>query len=147
MRKLVLIASTIALSACGPAPGTSAAPEPTVPVAEPAAAPGATKAGKPAFADKVWRVQSSSAGEPGSTYTFLGDGTLVIDSPHGTPLHGQWSYDGGKLVMTEEGVAYPTDILALDADTLRIRSHNPGGTVDMTLVPAPGAALPATQAK
>ena len=131
-----------------PAP---AAPSPAVtePTGSPAPAlpSDVAQAAKPDFAGKVWRVQSSTAGEPGSTYAFLSDGTLVIDSPHGTPMYGKWSYDGGKLVMTEEGVAYPTDIVALDAGTFQIRSHNPGGVVDITLVPAPDAPLPAPAAK
>jgi hypothetical protein len=159
MRKLMLVASIIVLSACKPAPSatepaTESAPATpssatTEPTASPAPAPAsdAAEATKPEFAGKVWRVQSSTAGEPGSTYAFLADGTLVIDSPHGTPMHGKWSYDDGKLVMTEEGVAYPTDIVALDADTFQIRSHNPGGVVDITLVPAPDAPLPTAPAK
>ena len=157
MRKLMLVASIIVLSACKPAPSMSnTTPEPAPaatspaaaqPTASPAPASDAAEATKPEFAGKVWRVQSSTAGEPGSTYAFLADGTLVIDSPHGTPMHGKWSYDDGKLVMTEEGVAYPTDIVALDADTFQIRSHNPGGVVDITLVPAPDAPLPTAPAK
>lgn len=159
MRKLMLVASIVVLSACKPAPSTTepatqpapAAPSPAVtePTGSPAPAPSSdvAQAAKPDFAGKVWRVQSSTAGEPGSTYAFLSDGTLVIDSPHGTPMYGKWSYDGGKLVMTEEGVAYPTDIVALDAGTFQIRSHNPGGVVDITLVPAPDAPLPAPAAK
>jgi hypothetical protein len=159
MRKLILVASMVVLSACKPAPSASdAAPEPAPaatspaaaePTASPASAPAsdAAEAAKPEFAGKVWRVQSSTAGEPGSTYAFLADGTLVIDSPHGTPMFGKWSYDDGKLVMTEEDVAYPTDIVALDAGTFQIRSHNPGGVVDITLVPAPDASLPSVPAK
>ena len=153
MRKLMLVVSLVVLSACRQAPSdepaTGAAPAATSTPAEPkpAGAPVPTRTAKPAFADKVWRVQSSAAGEPGSTYAFLGDGTLVIDSPHGTPLYGQWSYDGGKLVMIEDGLAYPTDILLLDAGTLQLRSHNPGGSVDLTLVPAPDAPLPAAPPK
>ena len=157
MRKLMLVASIIVLSACKPAPSTSnTTPEPAPaatspaaaqPTASPAPASDAAEATKPEFAGKVWRVQSSTAGEPGSTYAFLADGTLVIDSPHGTPMHGKWSYDDGKLVMREEGVAYPTDIVALDADTFQIRSHNPGGVVDITLVPAPDAPLATAPAK
>jgi hypothetical protein len=162
MRTLMLVASiVVVLSGCKPAPPTTGPAAEPAPAASPSAAStapepapastsspaGAAGAGKPAFTGKVWRVQSSTAGEPGSTYAFLADGTLVIDSPHGTPLYGQWSYDGGKLVMTEEGMAYPTDIVALDANTFRIRSHNPGGTVDITLVPAPDAPLPTTPPK
>jgi hypothetical protein len=161
MRKLMLVASIALLSACKPAPpatGTtmestavaapsaaSTTPEPVAPAAAPTG--DVAEAGKPAFAGKVRRVQSSTAGDPGGTYAFLADGTLVIDSPHGTPMHGTWSYDDGKLVMTEEGAAYPTDIVALDAGTFRIRSHNPGGAVDITLVPAPDVPLPTAPAK
>lgn len=159
MRKLMLVATIVVLSACKPAPSTTepamqpapAAPSPAVtePTGSPAPAPSSdvAQAAKPDFAGKVWRVQSSTAGEPGSTYAFLSDGTLVIDSPHGTPMYGKWSYDGGKLVMTEEGVAYRTDIVALNAGTFQIRSHNPGGVVDIILVPAPDAPLPAPAAK
>ena len=157
MRKLMLLASMVVLSACKPVPSTteqatepaSAATSPAAaePTASPAPAGDAAEAAKPEFAGKVWRVHSSTAGEPGSTYAFLADGTLVIDSPHGTPMYGAWSYDDGKLVMTEEGVAYPTDIVALDAGSFQIRSHNPGGVVDITLVPAPDAPLPSAPAK
>lgn len=155
MRKLMLVASIVVLSACKPATSTTepaAQSTPTVPspaAISPAPAPASDVAetAKPDFAGKVWRVQSSTAGEPGSTYAFLVDGTLVIDSPHGTPMYGKWSYDDGKLVMMEEGAVYPTDIVALDAGTFRIRSHNPGGVVDITLVPAPDAPLPTAPAK
>lgn len=163
MRKLMLVASIVVLSACKPAPSATGPTTETAAVAAPPATPATSESaapatasastgngaevGKPAFAGKVWRVESSTAGEPGSTYAFLADGTLVIDSSHGTPLYGQWSYDDGKLVLTEEGAAYPTDIVALDADTLRIRSHNPGGTVDIALVPAPDVPLPTAPAK
>jgi hypothetical protein len=159
MRKLMLLISIVVLSACKPAPSTtepateSAPAAPSSVAAEPTASPAPApvndlaEAPKPDFAGKVWRVQSSTAGEPGDTYAFLADGTLVIDSPHGTPMYGKWSYDDGKLVMTEEGVAYPTDIVALDAGSFQIRSHNPGGVVDITLVPAPDAPLPSAPAK
>ena len=152
MRKLILAVSIAVLSACKPAPMPNQAEQPTpmptpattpdTPAPTPAPAPVADIATTPAFVEKVWRVQSSSAGEPGSTYAFLADGTLVIDSPHGTPMQGNWRYDDGKLVMVEEGIAYATDIVRLDATTFQIRSHNPGGVVDITLVPAPDVALP-----
>jgi hypothetical protein len=151
MRRLMLVFAIATMSACRPAPSsdpaTQAVPTPTSsPEAATStrAAPSGIAAGvdAPAFVDKVWRVQSSSAGEPGSTYAFLADGTLLIDAPHGTPMRGQWRYDGGKLVMIEEGVAYPTDIVKLDATTFQIRSHNPGGAVDIALVVAPDLPLP-----
>lgn len=152
MRKLLLIGTVVMLCACKPAP-TSAPAEPAAPVAAeaPAAAAPAPETAAPAtpatFVDKVWRVQASSAVEPGSTYAFLGDGTLVIDSPDGRVLYGTWNYDDGKLTMTEEGMAYPTDILELDTRTFQIRSNNPGGAVEITLVAAPDAPLPGAPAK
>ncbi|UTA54269.1 hypothetical protein L3D22_18575 [Lysobacter soli] len=112
-----------------PAPGEAAAP----------VAPEVTPA---AFVDKVWRVKSSSAVEADTVYAFLADGTLVIDSPNGTPMHGQWRFEGGKLTMVEEGQSYPTDILRLDASELHLRSHNPGTPVDIVLTLAPNEPLP-----
>jgi len=111
------------------------ASEEAVPPAAPAVAPAA-------FVDKVWRVKSSSAVEGDTVYAFLSDGTLVIDSPNGTPMHGKWTFEGGKLTMIEEGQSYPTDILRLDATQLHLRSHNPGEPVDIVLTLAPDAPLP-----
>ena len=37
---------------------------------------------------------------------------------------------------------YPTDILSLSHDELRLRSNNPGGSVEILLVPARVAPLP-----
>jgi len=149
MRKLMLVVSIAAMSACTPAPSPEAAqpasksaPARDAPASTPTSADIAAATDTPAFVGKVWRVRSSSAGEPGSTYAFLADGTLVIDSPHGTPMRGQWRYDDGKLVMIEEGISYPTDIVKLDATTFQIRSHNPGGMVDIALVAAPEMPLP-----
>lgn len=88
----------------------------------------------PAFVDKVWRVGPDSGVEAGTTYAFRRDGALVIESPHGTPGRGRWRYDGGKLTMIEEGIAYPTDIVSLDATHFVIRSHNPGGSVEIAMV-------------
>ena len=110
--------------------------------AVPPAAPEVTPA---AFVDKVWRVKSSGAVEGDTVYAFLSDGTLVIDSPSGTPMRGQWRFEGGKLTMIEEGQSYPTDILRLDASELHLRSHNPGEPVDIVLTLAPGEPLPKAQ--
>lgn len=149
MMKPLLLCAAVLLSACD-------APAPTAPVAPPTAStpdtpppapqPAPPVATAPAFADKVWAVSASSSVEVGSTYSFLSDGTLVVDSPNGTPLHGSWTYRDGALTMIEEGQSYPTDIVRQDADTLQIRSHNPGGVVDITLVPAPGVPLPVAPA-
>lgn len=106
---------TVALAGCAPAPAPTSAPS---------------------FVNKVWEVRSSTAVAPGSLYVFLSDGTLVLTSPGGTPALGTWRSEGEHLVMVEESVPYPTDILELKEDVFRIRSNNPGEPVEITLVPA-----------
>jgi hypothetical protein len=150
MRIVMLASAVLLVSACGsgtpdavpvaPAPQVVAPAQPTATRSGDAAKPAPASA--PAFVDKVWHVAPASAQEPGTTYIFLGNGVLVIDSPHGTPMRGRWSYVDGALTMTEEGVTYPTDILAMDAGHLNLRSHNPGGAVDIVLVATPEPALP-----
>lgn len=120
-------------------PAAIATPEPTAP-AVPAPETPATAA--PTFVGKVWQVKASSSVAPGTRYSFLADGTLVIEAEGGAPGYGKWTYENGALTMIEEGVSYPTDILKLDATNLEIRSHNPGEPVTITLVPAEGAPLP-----
>ena len=128
------------------APATTAASDSATPAAaEPAPDETAAPAADPArvLAGKVWRVERrSDGGEIGSTYAFLADGTLVVDSPNGTPMTGSWRADGGALSMTEEGIAYPTDLVVRDADHVTLRSHNPGGVVELALVHAPDVPLP-----
>lgn len=156
MKTMLLLGAAVLLSACNPSPpaapadttATAASEAPAIaapaPVPTPVPVPAAPAAAFSTadFADKVWKVSAASGSQIGSTYVFLADGTLVVDSDNSTPMYGSWAYDGGKLTMTEEGQAYPTDILQLDAGTFQIRSHNPGGFVDMTLVPVPGVPLP-----
>ena len=162
MRKLIPVITLTMLSACSastppdasvpasmsaatPAPATVAPPAAAATAAMPAPAsvaqpsPATTS---PGFVDKVWRVARSSAQQPGTTYTFLSGGALVIDAPGGTPMTGAWRQVDGKLTMVEEGIAYPTDIVELDAAHLVLRSHNPGGSVLIPLVAAPDAPLP-----
>ena len=159
---LACVVATCALTACERAPSASEATQPPAadtpqvtadtsqqparstdqPAANEAASPAAPDVTPAAFVDKVWRVKSSSAVEPDTVYAFLSDGTLVIDSPNGTPMHGQWRFEAGKLTMVEEGQSYPTDILRLDASELHLRSHNPGTPVDIVLTLAPDAPLP-----
>ena len=96
------------------------------------------------LAGTVWRVERrSDGGEIGSTYAFLADGTLVVDSPNGTPMTGRWAIDGGALSLTEEGIAYPTDLVVRDADHVTLRSHHPGGVVEIALVRVTDVPLPA----
>ncbi|MGH8174463.1 MAG: hypothetical protein ACREPX_15085 [Rhodanobacteraceae bacterium] len=153
-KQLATLVLLSALSACAPStPDASrnAQPAATAPratsAATPAATPASTAAAKPRFTDRVWRVESSTAVAPGTLYTFLSDGTLVISSEQSTTAYGRWTYESGKLVMIEEGIAYPTDILALDDTSFAIRSHNPGEPVDIKLAAASDIPLPKPPAK
>lgn len=155
---LSIVVLAMALAACqrtAPAPATPVADTPQVTAdtsAQPARstdvpsadepAPATSGSGMPSFVDKVWKVRQSGTVAPGTTYAFLSDGTLIIDSPGGTPMHGRWTFEGGALTMIEEGIAYPTDVLRLDAGQFHIRSHNPGQPVDIVLEPAPDQPLP-----
>lgn len=132
-----------ATSVATPAPATVATPAP----ASSSTMPATTSAATPAFVDKVWRVAPSSAQQPGTTYTFLSGGALVIDAPGGTPMTGSWEEVDGRLVMVEEGVAYPTDVVEVDAAHLVLRSHNPGEAVLIQLVAAPDQPLPQPTAR
>ena len=151
MRIPMAATTVLLLAACGTGQPDAAPVAPTPEVVAPAqpvpTRPGdsanpPTRASTPAFVDTVWHVAPGSAQEPGTAYIFAGKGVLVIDSPHGTPMRGRWSYVDGKLTMTEDGVTYPTDIVAMAAGHLRLRSHNPGGAVDIVLVAAPERTAP-----
>ena len=146
---LFAAAAALSLAACKPAPAPAPdaqAPAATTPAPEQAAPAAAPAAVTPAqFAGKVWEVKDSSSVEKGTTYAFLDGGTLIIDGPGGTPLQAQWTFDAGQLTLIEEGQKYPTDILKLDANEFRIRSHNPGEPVEVLLVPAADQTLPKAQ--
>lgn len=121
------------LAACSREPDTvAAAHAPTTP----------PSSVKPAFINKVWEVSLSTGVSPGMLYAFLSDGTLVITSPNSKAAFGAWTYTNGKLTMIEDAQEYKTDILNLSHDELRLRSHNPGGSVEIVLVPARVAPLP-----
>lgn len=113
--------------AAAPAPAESATPASPAAPAQPAAGP--------RFVNRVWTVESSTAVAPGTLYVFLSEGTLVIASPNAKPMLGSWKTSGDGLVMVEESISYPTDILKLDGSSFVIRSHNPGTPVDISLVP------------
>ena len=80
----------------------------------------------PGFINTVWKVSESSSVALGTLYVFLSDGTLVVASPHGKPTLGKWKDEGGILTMVEEGIPYQVDVLNLERDQFKIRSHNPG---------------------
>lgn len=151
----VALAATLAwLSACNaptpaetPVPAdaaTEAAPpaasvDAPPPVQDPATTPSDTPPAPdaPAFVGTVWKVVGSDGVQAGTTYTFNADGSLVIASAPGNPPGaGKWTYADGKLAIEEDGVTYPTDIVRLDASHFDIRSYNPGGTLDIQMVPA-----------
>lgn len=88
------------------------------------------------FVNKVWQASDSTGVAPGTIYVFLSEGTLLITSSREKPMVGTWKRDGDKLTMVEEGVPYKVDVLHLSAEEFRIRSNNPGGAVEIRLVPA-----------
>ena len=107
----------------------------------PPAAQQAAAAGKPGFVNKVWEVSLSTGVTPGMLYVFLSDGTLVMTSKNSKPAFGAWTYKSGALTMIEESQEYKVDILGLSNNEFRIRSHNPGGSVEIAMVPAKSAPL------
>lgn len=96
----------------------------------------------PSFVNTVWRVSLSTSVEPGTLYVFLSEGTLLITSSHSKPALGTWKYENAVLTMVEEGIPYKADIVKLSKDEFKIRIHNPGEPVEMTLIPADGRPLP-----
>ena len=153
MRKSLLsfaVLSAVALSACQP--GTAPTPPAETPPAPgvdgavspaPAAPPAPATDPRSVLAGKVWRVTQRSDESPvGATYAFLADGRLVISDPNSTPMTGSWTVKDGMLSMIEEGVTYPTDLVVTDADHVRLRSHNPGGVLDLNLERATDVPLP-----
>ena len=130
----MLVVSLLAFVACERADDSQSA---STPAAEPTpAAPRAPTEADPSFVNKVWAVAESEQAELGSLRVFLSDGTLVMASPHAKPAFGTWRYDGGRLTMTEEGLDYPVDILALSERAFWIRIHSPGEPVEILFAPA-----------
>ena len=127
-----LVSVALLLAACSPSPEPKAvAPEQAnVPQVKPA--PKASTV----FINKVWKVSQSNAVATGQLYVFLSDGTLVITAPQQKPALATWSYQDKKLVMTEDSIAYPVDILALSENSFSIRMHNPGEPVHIQFVDA-----------
>lgn len=132
-RRLWVLAllSSMVLSACSSPPAAS-----TPPAQDAASAP-------VGFVNRVWRVQSSTSVQPGAIYVFVSDGTLLMTSPQSRPALGTWTLVDGVFTMVEEGIPYKTDIVSLTPNELKIRSHNPGEPVEITMVPAEVPASPA----
>lgn len=154
MRMTLLSLACLALFACkaeappaADAPSDAASTETPAPsMNEPAPAAPSTTDDTPSASDPksvlagtTWRVERrSDGGEIGSTYAFMDDGTLVVDGPNSTPMTGSWQVDDkGALSMTEEGITYSTDLVRRDEDHITLRSHNPGGVLEIALVRVP----------
>jgi hypothetical protein len=93
-------------------------------------------ASTPEFVNRVWQVSEMAGISPGQWYIFLSDGSLVMTSPHSTPAMGRWSPQGDGLTMVEDGISYRVDIVKQTPSELHLRSHNPGGAVEIRLEPA-----------
>ena len=110
------------------------------------AAPAAAAAPVPlaieTLTSQVWQVTASRAVAAGSLYVFLADGALLVGTPGSTLAQGRWRREGDRLVMVEESQSHPAEVLELRPDRLRLRSHNPGSPVEMTLQPVAAAAPP-----
>jgi hypothetical protein len=135
------LAAGLLLCACSkPAPPTTPASD--MPSAAPAAGSGESAGSAhqpvPDFANRVWKVAKGSAGDPGTFYVFLSDGSMLIASPHGTPALGGWHYSGEVLTLVEEGLPHQATVLQATPDTLAIRIAGPGQPVAMTFVPGTG---------
>jgi hypothetical protein len=122
MRYAILFSAITAIGACSGDAGSPGQP--------------AELAERPSFINKVWSVRESSAVATGTLYVFLSDGTLLITSEHSKPALGRWRHEGAGLIMVEESIEYTVDILTLSAEQFHIRSHNPGGALEIRLVPA-----------
>lgn len=133
LRRAGSIAVLLLAAACSREPET--APVAAVPATPPASV-------KPGFINKVWEVSVSTGVAPGTLYAFLSDGTLVITSPNSKAAFGAWTYTNGALTMIEESQEHKVDILKLSNEELRLKSNNPGGSVEILLVPARVAPLP-----
>ena len=89
------------------------------------------------FVNRVWRVVDSAGVPAGTLYVFLSDNTLLVTPPAASaPLLGRWHAAAGGLVLIEEGVRFPADIVELGEERFVIRVHREGTTTDVAMVPA-----------
>jgi hypothetical protein len=133
----MLLSLSVILSVACREPATPSATSSAPPVPAPARGDHGS-----AFVDRVWRVESSNAVAIGTTYVFVDGGVLLITGPGSTPAHGSWKLEAGRLTMIEEGLSYPTEILELAGDRMRLRMSNPGEPVELALRDAGAAGRP-----
>jgi len=109
---------------------------------QPGEAPASPPAGgeasaAPPFVGKVWAGQDAQA-PPGTLRIFLPDGTLVMDSCFETYRLAEWQMaPGGRLVIVEEGVEIPAEILSASSAELKLRLTLRDGAKEETYRPAP----------
>lgn len=126
------LAAGLLVSGCaGPEPPGGAPRETSAPAPSSAAVTDTV----PGFANTVWKVARSTAGDPGALYVFLSDGTLLIASAHGTPALGQWRQSGDSLTMIEDGLRHPVTVRSQSADSFDITMMSPGDPVEIHFVP------------
>ena len=135
-------ASAPAENAAAPAVGEPTASAATAVGGAPAAPAAPPPVAIATLTSQVWQVTASRGVAAGSLYVFLADGTLLVGTPGSTLAQGRWRSEGGRLVMVEESQSHPAEVLALQPDRLKLRSHNPGSPVEMTLQPVAAAAPP-----
>jgi hypothetical protein len=112
---------------CGCSPGDAPAARATSDAASAA----------PPFVGKAWVGQGAE--DPlGALRIFLPDGTLLMDSCFETYRLAEWRMvPGGRLVIVEEGVEIPAEILSASGAELKLRLTLRDGTKEETYRPAP----------
>ena len=91
----------------------------------------------PPFVGRAWAGQDAQA-PPGALRIFLPDGTLLMDSCFETYRLAEWRMvPGGRLVIVEEGVEIPAEILSASGTELKLRLTLRDGTKEETYRPAP----------
>jgi len=102
-----------------------------------APATGSDDSAAPPFVGKAW-VGQDAQDPPGTLRIFLPDGTLVMDSCFETYRLAEWRMvPGGRLVIVEEGVEIPAEILSASGAELKLRLTLRDGTKEETYRPAP----------
>ncbi|HSN85823.1 MAG TPA: hypothetical protein VL025_03650, partial [Thermoanaerobaculia bacterium] len=91
----------------------------------------------PVFVGKAW-VGQGAEDPPGALRIFLPDGTLLMDSCFETYRLAEWRMvPGGRLVIVEEGVEIPAEVLSASGAELKLRLTLRDGTKEETYRPAP----------
>jgi hypothetical protein len=130
-KRILLLTAALLIAACSRPNSPLAAPGGVMADTAKAAA---AAAAVPDFANRIWKVADGSAGDPGTYYVFLSDGSMLVTSPHGKPAIGSWHLSGEMLTLTEEGLPHPAAVFRQTADTFGIRIAGPGAPVQITFV-------------